>query len=96
VGLEWGQLSLVSTTEELLGRKSIGSGLKNREYGRGIHRADHAALTFLKSWHQLRREAAATRSVQFTRGLRPQSSFSVVYHMKFDPEQQKDLQQAFQ
>jgi hypothetical protein len=27
--------SLVSTTEELLGRKSSGSGLKNRDYGRG-------------------------------------------------------------
>jgi hypothetical protein len=30
VGLERGPLSLVSTTEELLGRKSSGSGLKNR------------------------------------------------------------------
>jgi hypothetical protein len=26
MGLEWGPLSLVSTTEELLGRKSSGSG----------------------------------------------------------------------
>jgi hypothetical protein len=34
VGLERGPLSLVSTTEELLGRKSRGSGLENREYGR--------------------------------------------------------------
>jgi hypothetical protein len=34
VGLERGPLSLVSTTEELLGRKSEGSGLENREYGR--------------------------------------------------------------
>jgi hypothetical protein len=32
VGLERGPLSLVSTIEELLGRKSIGSGLENREY----------------------------------------------------------------
>jgi hypothetical protein len=31
VGLERGPLSLVSTTEELLGRKSSGSGLENRE-----------------------------------------------------------------
>jgi hypothetical protein len=30
VGLEWGPLSLVSTTEELLGRKSSGSGLESR------------------------------------------------------------------
>jgi hypothetical protein len=32
VGLERGQLSLVSATEELLGRKSGGSVLENREY----------------------------------------------------------------
>jgi hypothetical protein len=35
VGLERGPLNLVSTTEELLGRNSSGSGLENREYGRG-------------------------------------------------------------
>jgi hypothetical protein len=34
VGLERGPLSLVSTTEELLERKSSGSYLENREYGR--------------------------------------------------------------
>jgi hypothetical protein len=34
VGLERGSLSLVSTNEELLGRKSSGSGLENRDYGR--------------------------------------------------------------
>jgi hypothetical protein len=34
VGLERGRLTLVSTTEELLGRKSSGSGLEKREYGR--------------------------------------------------------------
>jgi hypothetical protein len=34
VGLERGPLSLVSTTGELLGRKSSGSGLEIREYGR--------------------------------------------------------------
>jgi hypothetical protein len=34
VGLERGPLSLVSTNEELLGRKSSSSGLENREYGR--------------------------------------------------------------
>jgi hypothetical protein len=35
VDLETGPLSLVSTIEELLGRNSSGSGLENREYGRG-------------------------------------------------------------
>jgi hypothetical protein len=34
VGLERGPLSLLSTTEELLGKKSSGSGIENREYGR--------------------------------------------------------------
>jgi hypothetical protein len=36
MGLELGPLSLVSTTEELLGRNNSGSGLKNREYGRRV------------------------------------------------------------
>jgi hypothetical protein len=35
VGLERGPLSLMSTTEELLGRNSSVSGLENRDYGRG-------------------------------------------------------------
>jgi hypothetical protein len=34
VGLERGPLNLMSTIEELLGRKSSGSGLESREYGR--------------------------------------------------------------
>jgi hypothetical protein len=34
VGLERGPLSVVNATEELLGRKSSGSGLESREYGR--------------------------------------------------------------
>jgi hypothetical protein len=33
VGLERGSLSLVSTIEELLGKKSSDSGLENRDYG---------------------------------------------------------------
>jgi hypothetical protein len=35
VDLERGPLSLVSTTEELLERKSNGSGLESQEYGHG-------------------------------------------------------------
>jgi hypothetical protein len=34
VGLERGPLSLVNTIEELLEKKSSGSGLERREYGR--------------------------------------------------------------
>jgi hypothetical protein len=47
VGLERGPLSLVSTTEELLGRKSSDSCLENREYGRGDRCADHATTLIL-------------------------------------------------
>jgi hypothetical protein len=34
VGLKRGPLGLVNKIKELLGRKSSGSGLKTREYGR--------------------------------------------------------------
>jgi hypothetical protein len=34
VGLEWGPLSLISTTEELFERKSRSSGLEKRDCGR--------------------------------------------------------------
>jgi hypothetical protein len=50
MGLERGPLSLVGTTEELLERKSSGSGLESREYGRSDH-ADHMAPSIRKSWH---------------------------------------------
>jgi hypothetical protein len=48
VDLERGPLSLVSTTEELLGRKSSGSGLENRDYGLGIRHDDHATPHYPK------------------------------------------------
>jgi hypothetical protein len=35
VGQERGPLGLASTTDEVYGRKSSGSGLENRKYGRG-------------------------------------------------------------
>jgi hypothetical protein len=48
VGLEQGSLSLVSTIEDLLERKSSGSGLGNRDYGRsGMYRADYATPLYL-------------------------------------------------
>jgi hypothetical protein len=46
VSPERGQLSLVSTIEELLGRKISGFGLESRDYGRRVS----AALT---TWHLL-------------------------------------------
>jgi hypothetical protein len=51
VGLERGPLSLVSTIEELLGRKSSGSGLERREYGRRIRHTERGAPSISKSWH---------------------------------------------
>jgi hypothetical protein len=50
VGLELGPLSLVSTTEELFGRKRICSGLESREYGRG------GSVT-LTTWHPISAKA---------------------------------------
>jgi hypothetical protein len=51
VGLEWGPLSLVSTIEELLGRKSSGYGLECRNTAVAIRHADHATPPIRKSWH---------------------------------------------
>jgi hypothetical protein len=48
VGLEQGPLSLVSTTEDLLGRKSSGSGLETREHDVGIRYADNATPSIRK------------------------------------------------
>jgi hypothetical protein len=48
VGLERGPLSLVSTTEELLGRKSSGSGLESENTAVGIPHADNAAPSICK------------------------------------------------
>jgi hypothetical protein len=47
VALERGPLSLVSTIEELLGRKSSGCNLEIREYGRGdpLHRSRGTPLS---------------------------------------------------
>jgi hypothetical protein len=43
VGLERGPLSLVNTIEQLLGRKSSGSGLENRDYGRQLRHSPLSA-----------------------------------------------------
>jgi hypothetical protein len=48
VCLERGPLSLVSTNEELLEKKSSGSGLEIREYAVGIRHADHVASLSVK------------------------------------------------
>jgi hypothetical protein len=48
VGLEWDPLSLMSTNEELLERKSSSSGLENREYNHRECHADHMAPSICK------------------------------------------------
>jgi hypothetical protein len=63
VGLERGPLSRMSTTEELLGKNSSGSGLENREYGRGDPLRWPRDTLYPQSWHEHRRNAAVARSV---------------------------------
>jgi hypothetical protein len=48
VGLKRGPLSLVSTIEELLERKSSGSGLEAENMALGIRHADHVAPSICK------------------------------------------------
>jgi hypothetical protein len=76
VGLEQGPLSLVSTVEELLGRKSSGSGLENRNYGR----KETSALT---TRNPSIRQAAIARSVQFARGLKSQTLLLLLRNTTF-------------
>jgi hypothetical protein len=73
VGLERGPLSLVSTTEELLGRNSSGSGLEIREYGlRDPSRSPSGTLYPQKL--ALNSPTNGGLSVGIFRGLRPRSS----------------------
>jgi hypothetical protein len=48
VGLERGPLSIVSTAEKLLGRKSRGSGLETENTAIGIRHADYVAPSILR------------------------------------------------
>jgi hypothetical protein len=82
MGLERGPLSLVSTVEELLGSKSRGSGLENRDYGgtdssrwpRGAVYPQKGALTSLTS---------GGRSVGIVRSRTQATLFSLVYLFKW-------------
>jgi hypothetical protein len=65
VGLELGPHSLVRITEELFEWKRSGSGLENRDYGRGIRCADHAlsakvGTNFADRWRSLGRYSLLT------------------------------------
>jgi hypothetical protein len=68
VGLKRGPLSLVRISEELLEWKSTCSGSrKPRLMSVGIRCADHATPSSRKSWHELCRQAAVSRSVGIVR-----------------------------
>jgi hypothetical protein len=73
VGLEWGPLNLVSTTEELLERKSSDSDLENHKYGR----KDLVTLTIL---YQLKLAltslTSGSRSVGIVRSRTQATDFS--------------------
>jgi hypothetical protein len=73
VPLERGQLSLVSIIEELLGRKSSGSGLESRKYGRrdpsrwprGTLCLQELALTSLTSGRSVGIVRSRTQATEF-------------------------------
>jgi hypothetical protein len=62
VGLERGPISLVSITEDLLGRNSSGSGQENREYYRGDPLRWPRNTLYPQKLVLLRQEAAVARS----------------------------------
>jgi hypothetical protein len=72
VGLERGSLSLVSTTEELFERKSRGSGVENRYYGR----RGSAVLTTLHSSIRKTSPTSFGRSVVIVRSQTQATEFS--------------------
>jgi hypothetical protein len=87
VYLERCPLSLVSTTEELLGSKSRGSSLDIREYGLGIRHADHVTSSIRKKL-ALRSQTSRSRSVGIVRS-RTQATESFVFKVRAIYKKQK-------
>jgi hypothetical protein len=84
VGLERGPLSLVSTIEELLERKSSGSGLKSRDFTAvGIRRADHAARLYPQKL-ALTSPTSGSRSVGIVRSRTQATEFVFIVHYHVD------------
>jgi hypothetical protein len=82
VGLERGPLSLVSTIEELLGRKSSGSGLESREYGRrDLSHWQHGTL--YPQTLELTSPTSSGRSVGIVRSWTQATEFSLVFLLEF-------------
>jgi hypothetical protein len=76
VDLAQGPLSLVSTFEVLLGRKSSGSGLETENTAVGISHADHVASSIRKSW--LTAATSGGSSVGTVRSRTQNTKFSLV------------------
>jgi hypothetical protein len=74
VGLERGTLSIVSTIEEILERKSSGSGLENRDYG---HRdpSPWPLVTFYPQKLALTSQTSGSRSVGIVRSQTQATEF---------------------
>jgi hypothetical protein len=80
VGLKQGPLSLMSTTAELLERKSSGSCLENREFGRrDPSRLPRGALYQQKLAITLR--TSSGRSVSIVRSRTQSMEFSLVFSL---------------
>jgi hypothetical protein len=77
VGLERGPLSLVSTTEELLGRKNRGFGLEILECGRGIPSSRPRATLYPQKL-ALTSLTIGGRSIDIVRSRTQASEFSLV------------------
>jgi hypothetical protein len=83
VGLEGGPLSLVSTTEELLERKSSGFGLENREYGRRGSGTDYATPLFPQKLAQTS-PTNGGRSVRVVRSRTRATKFCLLISKNFE------------
>jgi hypothetical protein len=81
VGLERGPLSLVRTTEELLGRNSRGSGQENREYDRRDPLRWPRNTLYPHKLVLLRQQAAVARSAKFASGPKQRSFFVLFFHL---------------
>jgi hypothetical protein len=77
VGLERGVLSLMSTIEELLGRKSSGSGLESRDYG-SRYKSRWPSGTFYLQKLTLTSPTGGGRSVCIVRPRTQATEFSLV------------------
>jgi hypothetical protein len=81
LGLERGPLSLMSTIEELLGGKYIGSGLESQEYGRRDP-SRWSRGTLYPQKFALSSSTISGRSVGIVRSRTQATEFSLVFSRK--------------